>query len=1255
MASLILSTAGNAAFGPVGGFIGALAGSAIDNAAISALTPARVQPSRLSGLRVQASQEGAPIPIAYGRFRVAGQVIWASKFDEVNAKRTVGGKGGQRVVERSYTISFAIGLCEGAIDGIGKVWANGNLLDLSTLPHRVYLGGEDQMPEPLIEAIEGLNNAPAFRGLAYVVFEDLPLGSYGDRIPQLAFEVMASVQAATTGAPRLADLARGVCLIPGAGEFVYATTPIRKILSAGDEVGENVHVQAGRADFDVALDNLSRDFPNVDAVSLVVAWFGTDLRAGQCQILPKVEDGTKQTTPRSWSVAGLSRANASLISSSGGKPAYGGSPDDRSVIEAIVALKSRGMKVTHNPFVMMDIPAGNTLANPLGGASQAPYPWRGRITCFPGIGQAGTVDGSAAATTQVNTFFGNALASHFSMSGGDVVYSGPSEWSYRRFILHQAALTIGAGGVDSFLIGSELIGLTRVRGAGGSFPAVAALIALAGEVRALLGPSVKVSYGADWTEYGGYAPPSTNDLHFPLDALWANSNIDYIGLDWYAPLTDRRDSDPRADLLALQAGIEGGEAYDFYYASDADRLAKTRSMISDGAYQEHWVWRQKDVRGFWSNAHFERMSGVRATTPTPWVAKSKPIALMELGFPAVDKGANRPSVFPDPKSAESGLPPFSNGARDDVEQRLALEATLTYWRDHNPASNVYSGPMMDMSRCHIWAWDGRPFPYFPGLTDVWSDGAYAMLGHWLAGRAGTLSLASLVGDICARGGLVDVNVDGITGYVDGFAIEAPSSPRNILENLMIAFGLEASSNSQGLFITDARPALAQLGVSTGDMTIRNGVISLARTSQDLGQPSAGRFSSFASERDYYPATYTTPTTGTSGQVNALASPIVLDPATRIKIAGRLARATFGKGVSATLSPALVARLEIGDRIAFGDDAVWRVDRMEGALSQTISASPAPDVDTPTLTYLAPAVPAQPALFSPPVLVVLDLCAPYTTTSAPMPLVGATSRIWPGQVEVLVGDKRMGTLTKPITYGTLTSAQPSQPVGRLINRSLDIELAFGASLPARGQAALAQGSEVIDVISWRSAAMVSAGEWQVSGWVRGLGGEPIGVALPVGTKLILLDDSLQEMPFDLNLSGATLTWQARPLSDMSLVTTQEVQFDAIGRQPWPPCHVLATRTSTAIKFSWVRRARGNGDSWGSANAPLGATTERYQLSILSQAGVSLRVVTVADPTYSYVASNELTDFGGVQSLIQVEVRQIGDDDLIGRAVIAALPV
>ncbi len=106
--------------------------------------------------------------------------------------------------------------------------------------------------------------------------------------------------------------------------------------------------------------------------------------------------------------------------------------------------------------------------------------------------------------------------------------------------------------------------------------------------------------------------------------------------------------------------------------------------------------------------------------PTAWVPQSKPIWLTEIGCPAVDKGANQPSVFPDPKSSESALPYFSSGARDDLIQRRMLEAVLGAFDPAfgdaalNPVSPLYGGRMVTPETIHLWTWDARPYPVFPG-------------------------------------------------------------------------------------------------------------------------------------------------------------------------------------------------------------------------------------------------------------------------------------------------------------------------------------------------------------------------------------------------------------------------------------------------------------------------------------------------------------------------------------------------------------
>ena len=128
-------------------------------------------------------------------------------------------------------------------------------------------------------------------------------------------------------------------------------------------------------------------------------------------------------------------------------------------------------------------------------------------------------------SAEIARFVGTVRPEHFTVSALGVRYGGPAEWSYRRMVLHQAHLARFAGGVDAFVIGSEMRGLTRVRDEAGRFPFVEALVALAREVKAIL-PGALVTYAADWSEYFGYQPADgSGDVLFNLDALWADPAI----------------------------------------------------------------------------------------------------------------------------------------------------------------------------------------------------------------------------------------------------------------------------------------------------------------------------------------------------------------------------------------------------------------------------------------------------------------------------------------------------------------------------------------------------------------------------------------------------------------------------------------------------------------------------------------------------------------------------------------------------------
>jgi Gene Transfer Agent (GTA)-like protein len=525
MASLVLGIAGSA-IGPslfgagfslfgasitgaeIGGAIGALVGTEIDNLIAPGTHITRKSP-RLSDVNIQASSEGAPIPRVYGRIRVSGQLLWATTFKEtiVKSQGAGGGKGGPGVTETDidykYSISFAVGLCAGVVTKIGRVWADGNLVDISQFTTRFYAGDEAQLFDPLIEEVEGAGNTPAYRDLEYIVFEDMDLTAFGNRIPQLNFEIIRSL--AANNADALENRLGGVALIPGAGEFVYATEVVTADNGQGTTTPQNAHNASGVDDYTASLDELQALAPNLGAVSLVVGWFGDDLRCSETKIMPAVEIAKKDTYPETWVADGVSRANAHLVSAINGIPAYGGTPSDESVAQAIQDLKTRGLRVLFNPFLFMDIPSGNTLQDPYtGGIGQPPYPWRGRIACDPAPGVSGSPDKTSAAADQINAFFGSATVGDFSVSGTTVSWTGGDDWGYRRMVLHYAHLCAAAGGVDAFLIGSELRGLTRVRDSATSYPAVAALKALTADVRSIIGSGTKIGYGADWTEYNNH-------------------------------------------------------------------------------------------------------------------------------------------------------------------------------------------------------------------------------------------------------------------------------------------------------------------------------------------------------------------------------------------------------------------------------------------------------------------------------------------------------------------------------------------------------------------------------------------------------------------------------------------------------------------------------------------------------------------------------------------------------------------------------
>jgi hypothetical protein len=1193
MATLALSLAGQVVGGALGGPIGAtigralgaLGGSMIDNALFGE------KPAAGGDVRVQGSAEGVPIPRLYGWSRLSGNVIWATELEEVSDE-DAGAKGGGG--DRGIAASFAIGLSEGEVHRLGRIWADGQVLEQSGVTLRFYRGTETQEADSLIEAAQGAD-APAYRGLCYLVFERLPLAQFGNRIPNISVELCRVVG-------ELEPAIRAVTVIPGATEFGYDPAARVRLAGPGVTEPENTHMSRDVSDWTMSIDELVALCPNLEHVALVIAWFGSDLRCGECTIRPKVEAAARTVLDTEWSVAGVTRSVAEVISTHAGGPAYGGTPSDAAVLAAIADLKARGIGVTIYPIVLMDIPEGNAMGQP-------PYPWRGRISCGP------ESDGTAAAVSEVAAFVAE----------------------YRDFILHYAQIADDAGGVDSFLIGSEMRGVGWVRGPGNSFPFVDALVELAGDVRAIVGGDTTITYGADWSEYSGYQPGG-GEKFFHLDPLWSSDDIDVVGIDNYMPVADWREGPGPYDRDYLDGHIEGGEGYDWYYASDADRLAGTRTPITDGAHGEPWVWRYKDLASWWGNAHHDRPGGVRAGTATGWVPASKPIWFTELGCGAINRGANQPNVFLDSKSSESFAPYFSNGAPDTLQQRQVLRTVLEHWAASAMVERIY-----------LWTWDARPYPAFPAMLDAWSDGANHVTGHWLTGRLGGIAVDELARAVAQDYGVTLDQVEAQPPMVMGYVLDAPMTARAALEPVLEATGLSVRDGIAGLCIGRAD---GEDAATIADV-VDDGAPLVTRRRPDPGEAIGRVALTYVDRERAYLSGSVTAIADNDGALDPVMAGMVLDVGGARMAAERLLLERNARRDAVELTaPPSTAALEVGDSMEVAGDLFEVTEIRDGPARRIGGRALLPELAVvisdgpgggPSTTPPPPrAVPVVSAAHLPP--------EPDDVLHSRLVL-GAFARPWPGEVHVTddASAVSLARLTQAATLGVLSAVlEPGSMFVWDGNNAVELVLHAG-HLSSRDDGEVLAGANRIaietdagawEVVGFAEAELIAPRTYRLRRLLRGQGGtdHAIGIA-SAGNRLMLLDSKAASVDVPPAWLDATAELRSFAGAADAVGVTSEVGIYRAAILPLRPVHLGAAIDAAGdISLSWVRRSRADSDGWATEDALLDWSPEAYRVDIYDGGDV-VRSTDVPVPALTYTAAQQVADFGVPPASFTFKVAQL----------------
>lgn len=810
---------------------------------------------------------------------------------------------------------------------------------------------------------------------------------------------------------------------------------------------------------------------------------------------------------------------------------------------------------------------------------------------------------------------------------------------YNRFINHYATLCKDL--IDAFAIGTELKGLTAVSSSAGVYPAVDALIDLAENVDGIIDDDdVIITYAADWSEYH-----HTDGGWYNLDPLWASEYIDVIGIDAYFPLTDAPQSG--YDRQEIEDGWTSGEGYDWYY-TDEDRTTQA-SLAAP------YAW--KNIAWWWSNTH---------TNPddnqTDWVPESKPIWFTEYGFPSVDGCANQPNVFVDNSSSESAYPRFSRGRVDFMAQRQAIAATESVWADSDMVFNKF-----------LWTWDARPYPYWPDLLNVWSDGRNWVTGHWVQGKLGGSHVAAVAESLFKKVGLDETIIDTsrVQSSLDGFVIQQRTSARAALGQLTQAYQFDFKESGAEIILQPLAQdpvitieASACIPLNDGEnrvpyRLIRDEVASLPSRVEVQYLQRLQRYStsiqaaSRAEEGNEEAQALTLSLVLSDAHAKAIADQILAArwrARARVEFALPMQYAALEPGDVITLVDGVLEyRLRL-NKIQMGKPGILLIQAIEDEAVRYEVSPDAREADS-GLNF----IPVPDTLME-----IIETSAFPQDDTGNITLKIAAAGVgqgWTGasivRSNALLGEPQVLTaVDQPARMGkTLSELAVTQSC--VIDRVsvLDVIMLGDEPLSSASEEDMLNGANLAiigdELIQFMTVETLGTGTYRLKNLLRGrLGSEYAMVTHEEGTRFIMLDERVRTITFPPAQKGVSLA--IKPVTFTQAegdVAAQDYVIDGTSLMPLAPVHVYAARDSSGdVTIKWTRRARHGGEWRAEVDAPLMETAEQYDVEIIS-GGVVKRSWRVTTTEQAYSAAQQTTDLGAPSSAITVRIYQLSA--LVGR--------
>ena len=128
---------------------------------------------KISNFQVNTAEYGAPVMEVLGTTRISGNVIYYDDFTAHEHRETQrtgkGGKSSSTNITYTYTVAAILGLCEGPISSIGKIWVNKEVYDYPSddVPLTLFTGTANQQPWAYVTGHHP-DRALAYENLAYM-------------------------------------------------------------------------------------------------------------------------------------------------------------------------------------------------------------------------------------------------------------------------------------------------------------------------------------------------------------------------------------------------------------------------------------------------------------------------------------------------------------------------------------------------------------------------------------------------------------------------------------------------------------------------------------------------------------------------------------------------------------------------------------------------------------------------------------------------------------------------------------------------------------------------------------------------------------------------------------------------------------------------------------------------------------------------------------------------------------------------------